>query len=262
MRKLASLVLALALLPAAHAASEGEAATLDWEHWSANNVVADTASLQRGAAHFVNYCSGCHSLKYMRYQRMGTDLHITDEQLEENLVLAGSKVTDYMISSMPAADAEAWFGIAPPDLSLIARSKGPDYLYQFLKTFYSDPTRPTGVNNLALEGTAMPHVLAELQGVQAAVFREGGAGKVAGSVAESGEEATSRELVRFETVVPGQLSDAEYDVFVRDLVNFLDYVGEPTQVVRATVGIWVVLFLLAFTGIAWLLKQEYWKDVS
>lgn len=255
MRKLALFVLTLGLLPAAHGAEDAQSAVVDWEHWAAGNVVADTASLQRGAAHFVNYCASCHSLKYMRYQRVGTDLHISDDQLEAHLLPAGAKVTDYMTSSMPAADAEAWFGIAPPDLSLIARSKGPDYVYQFLKTFYADPTRPTGVNNLALEGTAMPHVLADLQGVQAAVFLEEQGER-------DGEAAAQKQLAKFETIVPGQLSAAEYDLFVRDLVNFLDYVGEPTQVVRATVGIWVVLFLLAFTGIAWLLKQEYWKDVS
>ena len=162
-----------------------------------------------------------------------------------------------MLSTMSAADGEAWFGKQPPDLSLIARARGTDYLYQFLKTFYADPNTATGVNNLALPGTAMPHVLAELQGVNAGVFREV-------DVPATGSAPASKrvEFVRFEPYVKGRLTEAQYDEFVRDTVNFLDYVGEPSKAKRMALGVWVVLFLLAFSAIAYLLKLEYWKDVK
>ncbi len=156
---------------------------------------------------------------------------------------------------MPAKDAEAWFGKAPPDLSLIARSRGADYLYQFLKTFYVDASKPTGVNNLRLEGTAMPHVLSPLEGVKKAVF------KTEETKGEDGKPHTERVFEKFETVVPGSLTEAQYDAFVRDTVNFLDYAGEPAQTKRRSLGVWVVLFLIAFTWLTMLMKKEYWKDV-
>lgn len=261
MRKLAtfaiSLGFALASWPlanhgalAAEATGESQGASAnDWESWKPGNSVASLSSLQRGARNFMGYCVGCHSLKYMRYSRMAADLKVSDALLDKDLIQPGDNKNNYIIGSLAPADGEAWFGKAPPDLSLIARSKGTEYVYQFLKTFYSDPAAPTGVNNLALPGTAMPHVLSELQGVQAAVFK-------------SGEAAGEKEFVKFAPNVPGRLSAAEYDDFVRDTVNFLDYVGEPTQVQRQSLGVWVVLFLLAFTGIAFLLKKEYWKDVK
>jgi len=233
----------MVFLPAAYASESGGAA---WQQWRAGNQVLDRSSLQRGARNFMNYCAGCHSLKYKRYRRIARDLRIDEDVFTANLLPADRRLTDYVISPMPAADGEAWFGKAPPDLSLTARAKGTDYMFQFLKTFYVDAARPTGVDNLALVGTAMPHVLADLQGLQTAVF---------------GDPATRQGFEKFETAVPGRLAPAEYDAFVRDIVNFLDYVGEPAQLSRASIGIWVVLFLLAFTGIAWLLKQEYWKDI-
>jgi len=226
-----------------------------WMKWHAGNEVANIASLQRGARNFTNYCLGCHSLKYVRYSRLAEDLQIPDDALEQFLLPPGDKPADYILSSMPAPDAESWFGKAPPDLSLIARSRGPDYLYQFLKTFYADPSRATGVNNLRLDATAMPHVLSELEGVKKAVFRNV---EVRG---EDGKPRPERVFDRFETIVPGRLSEADYDAFVRDTVNFLDYAGEPSQVKRRALGVWVVLFLLAFTWLAWQLKKEYWKDV-
>jgi ubiquinol-cytochrome c reductase cytochrome c1 subunit len=220
----------------------------DWEHWKPGNEVKDTASLQRGARNFLAYCVGCHSLKYMRYARMAQDLHITNNQLLTDLILPGAKATDYIITPMPASDSATWFGKTPPDLSLEARLRGTAWIYQYLETFYSDPSRSTtGVNNLRLENSAMPHVLASLQGVPVAVFRTVG---------------NQREFVGFQPgTVAGSLTPQQYDDFVRDLVNFLDYVGEPAQVARRQLGIWVVLFLLAFTAIAWFLKKEYWKDV-
>jgi ubiquinol-cytochrome c reductase cytochrome c1 subunit len=236
---------------AAVAASGGHAA---WQR-SAGNEVANLPSLQRGARNFMAYCSGCHSLQYIRYSRLAEDLKIPDEQRDTYLVPANAKFTDYIKTSMPARDAEEWFGKAPPDLSLIARSRGTDYVFNFLTTFYADPAnRQTGVNNLQLPGTAMPHVLASLQGVQKLrvdEHKEGAKAEGAGHAAES----------PFEVGVAGTLTPAQYDDFVRDTVNFLDYVGDPTQLARKSLGVWVVLFLLMFTGIAYLLKSEYWKDV-
>ena len=236
---------------AAGAASGGHAA---WQR-SAGNEVANLPSLQRGARNFMAYCSGCHSLQYIRYSRLAEDLKIPDEQRDTYLVPAKAKFTDYIKTSMPARDAEEWFGKAPPDLSLIARSRGTDYVFNFLTTFYADPAnRQTGVNNLQLPGTAMPHVLASLQGVQKLRVDEHKEGAKAEG---AGHEAQSP----FEVGVAGTLTPAQYDDFVRDTVNFLDYVGDPTQLARKSLGVWVVLFLLMFTGIAYLLKSEYWKDV-
>jgi ubiquinol-cytochrome c reductase cytochrome c1 subunit len=235
--------------------SHAEHAARDFKHWEAGNEVSNLASLQRGARNFMGYCQGCHALKYVRYSRMAEDLDIPPEQLEKYLLPPGDKPADYILTSMPATDAETWFGKAPPDLSLIARSRGVDYLYQFLKTFYVDPSKATGTNNLRLEGTAMPHVLSELEGVKKAVFR------TEETKGEDGKPHTERVFDKFETVVPGRLSADDYDAFVRDTVNFLDYAGEPAQTKRRSLGVWVVLFLIAFTWLAMLLKKEYWKDV-
>ena len=240
-------VLALLSSPAARAAEEAQ--HVDWSSWKAGNEPTDKASLQRGAANFTNYCLGCHSLKYLRYERMAKDLDISQEMLRKNLIPTGAKPTDYILSSFPAADGETWFGRSPPDLSLITRSKGSDYVYQFLKTFYVDESKPTKSNNLALAGAAMPAVLSDLEGVKRVVFAPDAPGEE-GKVVE-----------RFVQVSPGQLTPEQYDSFVRDTVNFLQYAGEPTQVEREGMGIWVVLFLLVFTWFAWLLKREYWKDV-
>ncbi len=227
-----------------------------WKALHAGNDVQNIASLQRGARNFMSYCFGCHSLKYQRYSRTAQDLAIPDEQFARYLQPPGTRPTDYILSSLPPADAETWFGKAPPDLSLIARSRGRDYIFQFLKTFYIDPSKPTGVNNLRLATTAMPHVLSELEGLKKVVYKSPG---------EHGEAAGSAPgtpvFDRFETVAPGRLTAGEYDEFVRDTVNFLDYVSEPNQAHRRALGVWVVLFLLLFTWLAWLLKKEYWKDV-
>jgi len=247
------LVAAAVLAPAAAFAADAEAQQgfgADWETWKAGNSVSDIASLQRGARDFLNYCNGCHSLKYMRYSRIAADLKISPDLLARFLVPAGRKATDYIASPMPGADAENWFGKEPPDLSLIARERGTDYLYQYLTTFYIDPSRPTGANNLALATTAMPDILSSLEGLKRAVFRE---------VRVNG--TTEQVFDHFVPVVPGSMTRDEYDSFVRDIVNFLDYVGEPAQVHRRALGVWVVGFLLVFTWLAWLLKKEYWKDV-
>jgi ubiquinol-cytochrome c reductase cytochrome c1 subunit len=252
----ASLLWATAvLLPrGAWAADEaGGKAGADWQSWHADTDVADLASVQRGARNFVGYCLGCHSLKYERWSRLGTDLSVPEALLQKDLLPPGDNVTDYILTAMPAQDAQNWFGKTPPDLSLMVRARGRDYIYQYLKTFYVDPTRPTGANNLRLPATAMPDVLSDLEGLKRAVFRAApGAGAAAG---------TEQTLDHFEQIAPGSMGAAEYDSFVHDTVNFLDYVSEPTQVARRALGVWVVLFLLVFTWLAWQVKREYWKDV-
>jgi len=238
------------------AAEEAGAAKLgaDWESWRAGTNVADLASVQRGARNFTSYCLGCHSLKYERWSRLGADLKIPAQLLEQDLVPHGAKPTDYILTSMPDADAVAWFGRSAPDLSLAARAHGRDYVYQYLKTFYVDPTRQTGANNLRDVGSPMPDVLSELSGLKAAVFRD-----VTSNV--GGRVTHEQVFDHFEPLAPGRLSAAEFDGFVRDTVNFLDYVSEPTQLERRQLGVWVVLFLLVFTWLAWLVNREYWKDV-
>ncbi|HEV7985155.1 MAG TPA: cytochrome c1 [Steroidobacteraceae bacterium] len=256
MRKFATCLLAMSLLPLAALAGESTAAgpaageeqkPAEWDSWHARNSLGDLSSLQRGARNFMNYCNGCHAIKYMRYQRMADDLKIPTSVLEKDLVAPGSQPLDYITTSLPPDDAVNWFGKMPPDLSLITRYKGVDYVYQFLKTFYADPASTTGTNNLALPGAAMPAVLSDLSGVNQAVFKQVKDG--------------SKEFDHFEPLVTGSMTAAEYDQFVRDTVNFLDYVGEPTQLQRQFIGIWVVLFLVLLTWLSLLLKNEYWKDL-
>lgn len=241
----AGLVLsALSFSPAARAASAGLPGA--WQSWQPGNDISNTASLQRGAGNFMGYCAGCHSLKYVRYSRMGADLKIPEDQLEA-MLSPGSKKGDYMLTKLAAADGEAWFGKAPPDLSLITRAKGSDYVYRFLKTYYLDDKTTNGTNNLALPGTAMPHVLSSLQGAP-----------ILKTVKKDGQDTFDS----FEIVEPGQLTAEQYDEFVRDTVNFLEYAGEPVKAYRQSLGVWVLLFLSLFTALAWLLKREYWRDVK
>jgi len=239
----------------AGATAEKVSEPVDWQSWTAGNSVENVASLQRGARNFTSYCLGCHSLKYVRWSRVGQDLHIPPETLAKDLIPPGDKAVNYILSSMPAADAENWFGKAPPDLSLMARERGVDYLYQFLKTFYVDPTRSTGANNLRLPNPAMPDILSSLEGLKKAVYR------TVQTKSADGTSSSEQVFDHFEQIAPGTLTEAQYDGFVRDTVNFLDYVGEPTQIQRRSMGIWVVLFLLVFTWLAWLMKKEYWKDI-
>jgi ubiquinol-cytochrome c reductase cytochrome c1 subunit len=248
----APLLLAVHAAESAAAPAATESAAVDWEHWHAGNNVSDLVSLQRGARNFMNYCNGCHALKYLRYQRMAEDLKIPSAALDASLVAPGSSNLDYITTTMPADDALNWFGKVPPDLSLIARSKGVDYVYRYLKTFYVDPKSTTGTNNLAYPNTAMPAVLSSLEGVKAVVFRE----------AEPGASPELQKPVdHFQLLAPGALDAAGYDEFVRDTVNFLDYAGEPAQIQRHKEGIWVVLFMAMLTVLVWLLKIEYWKEV-
>jgi ubiquinol-cytochrome c reductase cytochrome c1 subunit len=219
----------------------------------ANNDVANTASLQRGARNFVNYCLGCHSARYVRYNRLGTDLGLSEAQVVENLMFTGERPFETMRVAMRPEDAQRWFSAAPPDLTLIARSRGTDYLYTFLKSFYLDPSRPTGVNNMVMPATSMPHVLWELQGYQKAVY-DGQSDAASGAMVKKFKE--------FELATQGALAPADYDQFVRDIVNFLDYIGEPMQLERRSLGLKVLGFLLVFFLFAYFLKQEYWKHVK
>jgi ubiquinol-cytochrome c reductase cytochrome c1 subunit len=223
-------------------------AVTEGEYDEPHNDVADTESLQRGARYFVNYCLGCHSAQYVRYNRVAEDLGISEEELTENLMFTGERPFDTMTNAMRPEDAERWFGVEPPDMSLLARSRGTDYIYSFLRAFYASPERPTGVDNVVLPGTAMPHVLWELQGVQDAVF----------SVDENGNE----HFEHFEPGMPGQLSGEAFDAVARDIVNFLDYISEPMQLERQALGIRVIAFLLIFLVLAYLLKREIWSDVK
>ena len=209
-------------------------------------------SLQRGAANFMNYCSGCHSAQYVRYKTIGKDLDLSETLLVENLMFNADKTLDTIQASMPADDAERWYGTAPPDLSLMARAKGADHVYNFLKGFYVNADSPTGVDNLVLPGTSMPHVLWELQGYQAAHFSE--------HQNDDGSVTTSFE--GFEQVTPGKLDSEDYDEFVRDTVNFLAYIAEPVRGFRVVLGKWVIMYLIFFLIIARMLKKQIWKDVK
>lgn len=209
-------------------------------------------SLQRGAANFMNYCSGCHSAQYVRYNTIGKHLELSEEQLIENLMFNAEKTFETIQVNMPMDQAETWFGASPPDLSLTARAKSADYIYNFLKGFYIDESQTNGVNNRWLAGTSMPHVLGDLQGYQRAIYDE----------QENEDGSVTRTFVKFEQVIPGQLDAEAYDEFVRDTTNFLAYVAEPVRSERRKLGVWVIMFLTLFGILAYMLKKEIWKDVK
>jgi ubiquinol-cytochrome c reductase cytochrome c1 subunit len=219
----------------------------------AGNEVGNIASLQRGARNFMNYCAGCHSAKYVRYNSIAKDLELTEDQVIENLMFNAEKTFETIEASMPLDAAARWFGQPPPDMSLMARARGTDYIFNFLRGFYLDSESPTGVDNLHLPGTSMPHVLWELQGYQRAVFDEPdqGAGAGAGPL-----------FSHFESVSSGVMSPEDYDAFVRDTVNFLEYISEPVRATRRVLGVWVLMFLTVFLIIANMLKNQIWKDVT
>jgi ubiquinol-cytochrome c reductase cytochrome c1 subunit len=216
----------------------------------------NVSSLQRGARNFMNYCSGCHSAQYVRFNTIGKYLELSEEQLVDNLMFNAEKTFDTIQASMRPEDGARWYGTAPPDMSLMARAKGADYIYNFLKGFYLDQDSPTGVDNIVLEGTSMPHVLWELQGYQKAVFTEH---------SETGEgDATTISHVfdGFEPVTSGMMDADAYEDFVRDTVNFLAYIAEPVRAERGKLGVWVLMFLAFFLIVASMLKKQVWKDVS
>lgn len=218
----------------------------------------DTASLQRGAKTYMNYCMGCHSLEYARYNRVAKDLGIPDDLMQENLVFADKKLGDLMTNAMRAEDGAKWFGAAPPDLTLVARVRRPDWLYTYLLSFYADSSRPYGVNNAVFADVGMPHVLAELQGLQV----KGTAQVKVGYDTLTGQEITEERDDVLYISENGKLSAEEYDNLVYDLVNFLVYVSEPIALERQRLGWWVLLFLAIFFVPVYFLNKEYWKDVK
>ncbi len=216
---------------------------------------AQIPSLQRGARNFMNYCSGCHSAQYVRFNTIGSYLELSEEQLVDNLMFNADKSFETIRAAMPAEDAERWYGVAPPDLSLMARSKGADYIYTFLKSFYVQEDSPTGVDNIVMPATSMPHVLWGLQGYQKAIFSEHK------EEDDKGNVTTTVHFEGFEEVSAGTLDADDYDEFVRDTVNFLAYISEPIRAERRKIGTWVIMYLLVFLIIAYMLKKQIWKDV-
>lgn len=219
------------------------------------------ASLQKGAKLFVNYCLSCHSAKAMRYNRLARDLEMTDKQVLENLIFTAdyatrpegvlNKVGSLMEVAMRPKDAKKWFSTPIPDLSVVARARGADWLYTYLRTFYIDESRPFGVNNQRFPNVGMPHVLWELEGLKKPVYanHKGADGK------------DHKRITGFETVVPGKMSTVEFDDAMKDLVNYMVYMGEPALLVRKTVGVWVMLFLVLFFFVSYAMKKEFWKDI-
>ena len=238
----AGLLASLVLAPAAAFAAEGGALL------QSGTDLDDQASLQRGAQLYMNYCSGCHSLKYLRYSRMAEDLGLSEEEVMQNLNFTGAKFGEQIQVSMPADGSVKWFGNAPPDLSLISRVRGSDWIYTYLKSFYLDESRPLGWNNNLFPNAAMPNPLWEMQGLQHAEF---------GAPDATGERPVEGLKIAQQGTQPGE----QFDQTVRDITAFLEYAGEPAALKRQGLGVWVVLFLVFLTFLAWLLKNEYWRDV-
>lgn len=270
MRRLIAL-LGLALLPAFGLAAGGGDVQLKQANIDLNNH----AAIQRGAKYFVNYCMGCHSAQYVRYKQF-TKVGLSEDDIKGNLMFTDAKIGDLMTNAMPGEGAAQWFGAAPPDLTLTARIKhgGADWIYSFLKSFYTDSSRPLGVNNTVFANVGMPHVLWELQGIQDPVYRYEvhdakstvatfeTAAEAEAFVAQNGEGFRIEQVVdRLELVQPGKLTPAEYDQLSRDLATFLTYISEPMKLERQRIGVWVILFLAVFTVLAYLMKKEWWKDV-
>lgn len=217
----------------------------------ANIDLSDSEAVIRGARLFSQYCLNCHSAAFMRYSRIAEDMGMTDEEVTEQLIRTGDKVGDTLNVTMESEDAKRWFGNAPPDLSVVSRARGVDWLYTYLRSFYKDESRPWGVNNAVYKDVAMPHVLWELQGLQEAVTKK-----------VMDEEGLEQEVITgFKLVEAGKLTANEYDAAVHDLVTFLAYLGEPSKLKRLALGKWVLIFLAIFLLLMYLLKKEYWKDV-
>lgn len=238
-----SLIAALGIATGAQAASD---AGIPWD--KAPVDISNQASLQNGAKLFVNYCLGCHSAAFMRYNRL-QDIGLSEQEIKDNLLFTTDKVGETMIAAINPKQAKDWFGANPPDLTVIARSRaghngtGADYLYTFLRTFYRDDTKATGWNNLAFPSVGMPHPMWEMQGQRRAVFE-------------------GDHFKGWEQITPGTLSEQEYDQQIGDLVNYLQWMGEPAQATRVRVGVGVLIFLAIFIVIAWKLNAAFWKDVK
>lgn len=245
------LLFVMFLLPASLFSTNLLAATSAVELDSADIQLEDREAIKRGAKLFVNYCLNCHSASLMRYSRIAQDLEMSNDEVSSQLITTGAKVGDPMKVSMTPEDAKRWFGTAVPDLSVISRARGDDWLYTYLRSFYRDESRPWGVNNSVFKDVGMPHVLWELQGLQKAVVKT--------YVDENGN---NREVISgFELVEKGTLSPAEYDATIRDLVTFMAYLGEPSKLQRLALGKWVLLFLAGFLVLVYLLKREFWRDI-
>lgn len=241
-RWIAGMLIGLALVTGPALASEGA------DMPASNASLSDLGSLRNGAKMYFNYCSGCHSLKLMRYSRIAEDLQLSKDEVMQNLNFTGANFGELVPPTMPAADGKTWFGAAPPDLSLMGRAKGVDYIYNYLKSFYLDSSRPIGWNNTVFPNASMPNPLWELQGIQTADFK-------------AAEGDNPAEFEKFEIHQAGKLNAEEFNVVARDIANFLQYASEPAAMQRKAIGIWVLLFLSVFTLLAYFLKQEYWKDV-
>ena len=247
-KKFASLL----ALGACFAATQGYAAG-GGSHMEPADIDPDNiASLQRGARNFMNYCSGCHSAQYVRYSTIAKQLGLSDEQVIDNLMFNAEKTFETIRSAMPAEQAARWFGKAPPDLSLMARARGADYVYNFLKSYYVSEDSPTGSNNVVLAGTSMPNVLWKLQGYQQANFSEH----------QNQDGSVTVTFDGFESLTAGTMDAEEFDDFVRDTTNFLAFIAEPIRQERRTLGVWVLMFLIFFFILATQLKKAIWKDVE
>ena len=265
---MAPLVMAAAVLVGVLLASNTQAATTtDWPMAPFDFDLHDKPSLQNGAKLYMNYCAGCHSLKFQRYERTADDLGIPHDLMQSELIFTGQKIGGLMETAMPAESAKNWFGGPPPDLTMVNRVRGGEWVYNYLRAFYLDESRPFGVNNKVFENVAMPHVLLPLQGV----VRKGCAQipLVAGNGGERRDPLVPGQAITEEKCDQlvleensGALSPAEYDAAVYDLVNFLQYVAEPSALERQRIGVFVLLFLAILFGFAYLLNREYWKDVD
>ncbi len=258
-----ALILVLAILPLKAVGSESShnCGSMTCDEFTANP--GDKASLQSGAKMYMNYCMGCHSLKYSRYNRVADDLGIPKDLLQQNLMFdPAQKVGALMDNAMDIRTAKVWFGAAPPDLTLASRARQPEWLYTYLRTFYKDDSRPYGVNNKVFKDVGMPHVMLELQGMQECAM-----GPVAahnGGVKRdplTGEDILEDPCGQFTVAEVGAMSTEEYDEAIYDLVNFLAYTADPIVEDRHRIGIYVLLFITLFFVLAWLLNREYWKDV-
>jgi len=248
-----ALVTALSLGLAGTAAHAAGGDTIAWD--KAPNKVNDLPALQEGAKLFVNYCLNCHSAAYMRYNRL-QDIGLTEQQIKDNLLFATDKIGDTMKSNIDPKQAKEWFGGLPPDLTLVARSRaghggtGADYLYTYLRTYYRDPTKATGWNNLAFPNVGMPHVLYQLQGEREPIFE---------TVKAHGQD--TQVFKGWKQIAPGTMTPLQYDQAMANLVGYMQWMAEPAQNTRVRVGVWVLLFLAVFTVFAWRLNAAFWKNV-
>jgi len=242
-----AVVASMVVIPQAGIPAGGNVAL---EHFT---PVRTDRSLQRGARIYVNYCQGCHTADYQRYSRLAEDIGLSPAQMSENMIFTTdangepTKVGSLMANNMSADYAKKAFGVVPPNLALVSRSRGVDWLYTFMKSFYLDESRPLGANNKAYPNVGMPHVLAGLQGWQTPVYHDDGEGH--------------QVFEGFQQITAGKLSAQDYDSTISDLVSFLDYMGDPNREARHSLGIKVMLFLLLFLVLAIFLKKEYWKDI-